>query len=215
MVGAIAGQEEATCRVIDALLKLKEGAYEPSRNRRMTGSFEDARRLALTVLNPSASGRRRYVARLKLTHYFRECLRMEPQGEVLLRKCAADGVRLFADSSQPADSGLAHFSDDRPLRAGDLVSAAHGSAMKDVYAPKEFRLRRRPSDDVHLFYGYGRHKCLGQFISPVIIVETMISVLALENLQRASQLQLDAKNLYAKQLRVRYSDSGSTRQFYG
>ena len=215
MVGAVAGQEEATCRVIDALLRLKDGTYQPSRNRRMFGSYEDARRQALTILDRGASWRRRQMARRQLVHYFRECLRMEPQGEVLLRQCVANGTRLFTDPQQPTDSALADFAGNRPLRAGELVFVAHGSAMKDVYEPQEFRLRRRPSDDVHLFYGYGRHKCLGQHISPVIIVESMISVLALENLQRGGQLELDAKNLYTTQLRVSYSDSGTTREFYG
>lgn len=213
-VGAVAGQEEATCRVIDALLKLQEGRYSPSRAKRMRGSFDDAREQALIAVSPSSGWRSKQSARTKLLHYFRECLRMEPQGEVLLRQCQSDGAQLFATAQQPDDPALAVFAGNRPIRAGELIFAAHGSAMKDVYAADEFRLRRRPSDETYLFYGYGRHKCLGQHISPVIIVESMIAVLALEGLQRAGDFQLDDKRLYARELKVSFDDTGSTRAIY-
>src|SRR6185295_17037588 len=52
IVGAIAGQEEATCRVIDSLIRLQEGEYRTSGpGAYRYGSFSEARQLALNVLN--------------------------------------------------------------------------------------------------------------------------------------------------------------------
>lgn len=214
MVGAVAGQEEASCRVIDALLKLKEGVYRTSGASRMRGTFDDARKQALITITPRSTWRSRKAARDKLFHYFRECLRMEPQGEILLRQCKLDGTRLFSSEQQASDPGLSVFAGNRPIRAGELIFAAHGSAMKDITAADEFRLKRPCADETYLFYGYGRHKCLGQYISPVVIVETMIAVLALEGLNRASDFKLDDKNLYARELLVNFSDNGTTREVY-
>ena len=100
------------------------------------------------------SGRSAKESRAELRKYFLEALRLQPQGEVLLRKCARDG-------SQIAGS--------RPLSAGTLVFASHGSAMKDVPEPDAFILDR-PREH-YLQYGWSRHTCLGQYVSPVIIVE--------------------------------------------
>ena len=89
-----------------------------------------------------------------LYKYFLEALRLQPQGEVLLRKCARDGARI---------------ADSRPIAAGTLVFASHGSAMRDVPEPDAFILDR-PREH-YLQYGWNRHTCLGQYVSPVIIVE--------------------------------------------
>jgi cytochrome P450 len=215
VVGAVAGQEEATCRVIDALLKLKENSYETASPPHLGGSFDDAREQALIALDETPDRRSaKMTARTRLFHYFRECLRLEPQGEVLLRRCRADATRLFSEPQAPHDAARAAFAGNRPLRAGDLVFAGHGAAMQDVEAPREFRLQREPSADTHLFYGYGRHKCLGQHISPVIVMETMIALLALDDLRRASAFELDDKKLYARRLLVSFTDGASTRKVY-
>ncbi len=131
---------------------------------------------------------------------------------MLLRKCARDGVRI---------------ADSRPIAAGTLVFASHGSAMKDVPEPDAFILDR-PREH-YLQYGWGRHTCLGQHVSPVIIVETMIALLGLQDLarpapgagepsfpfeRRLGRLQLDDQNLYATTFVLQYSDSGTTRQFW-
>ena len=42
IVGAIAGQEEATCRVIDALIRLQEGEYRTAADR-ATGTAASTR----------------------------------------------------------------------------------------------------------------------------------------------------------------------------
>ena len=123
IVGAIAGQEEATCRVIDSLIRLRDGEYRASGSGSRYGSFAEATELALNVL----SGREVKESRRKLYKYFLEALRLQPQGEVLLRKCVREGARI---------------ADSRPIAAGTFVFAAHGSAMKDVPEPDAFILDR-------------------------------------------------------------------------
>ena len=135
IVGAIAGQEEATCRVIDSLLRLRDGEFRttgPATHR--YGSFADARQLALNVLNGSDVRR----SRAELYKYFLEALRLQPQGEVLIRKCARDGAQI---------------ADSRPIPAGTPVFVSHGSAMRDIPEPDAFILDR-PRED-YLQYRLG------------------------------------------------------------
>jgi hypothetical protein len=142
IVGAVAGQEEATCRVIDSLVRLRDGEYRtdgPGGYR--YGSFAEASRLARDVLSGSNVRERR----AELHKYFREALRLQPQGEVLLRKCARDGARI---------------ADSRPITAGTPVFVSHGSAMRDVPEPDAFILDR-PREH-YLQHGWARHTCLGQ-----------------------------------------------------
>ena len=209
IVGAVAGQEEATCRVIDSLIRLQEGEYRTSGPAQYRyGSFAEATQLAHNVLN----GTRVTESRAELRKYFLEALRLQPQGEVLLRKCAHDGVRI---------------GDSRPISAGTLVFASHGSAMKDVPEPDAFILDR-PREHF-LQYGWGRHTCLGQYVSPVIIVESMIALLGLQGLtrplpragettvpfeRRFGRVQLDDQNLYATTFSLRFADSGTTRLYW-
>jgi cytochrome P450 len=192
IVGAVAGQEEATCRVIDSLIRLKDGEYRttgPAGYR--YGNFAEATRLARNVL----SGTDVKESRAELHKYFREALRLRPQGEVLLRKCARDGPQIAGG---------------RPLAAGTLVFASHGSAMRDVPEPDAFILDRPREHYLH--YGWNRHTCLGQHVSAVVIVETMVALLGLPGLRRPDprpgdssfpferrfgHLQLDDQNLYA------------------
>ena len=209
IVGAIAGQEEATCRVIDSLMRLQAGEYRTSGSEGLRyGSFAEATSLAVNVL----SGTRVAESRRDLYKYFLEALRLQPQGEVLLRKCALDGARI---------------ADSRPLSAGTLVFAAHGSAMRDLPEPDAFVLDRPRQH--YLQYGWNRHTCLGQYVSPVIIVESMIAVLGLQGLSRPEpragelefpferrfgRLQLDDQNLYATTFSLQFADSGTTQSFW-
>jgi hypothetical protein len=209
IVGAIAGQEEATCRVLDSLMRLQAGEYRTSGTEGARyGSFAEATQLAVNVL----SGTRVAESRRDLYKYFLEALRLQPQGEVLLRKCASDGVRI---------------ADSRPLSAGTLVFAAHGWAMRDISEPDAFILDRPRQH--YLQYGWNRHTCLGQYVSPVIIVETMIAVLGLQSLSRPDprsgetdfpcerrfgRLQLDDQNLYAMTFSLQFADSGTTQLFW-
>jgi cytochrome P450 len=209
IVGAIAGQEEATCRVIDSLMRLKADEYQTSGpGPARYGSFAEATELAVNVL----SGTRVKKSRRELYKYFQEALRLQPQGEVLLRKCVTDGARI---------------ADGRPIAAGTFVFASHGSAMRDVPDPNAFILDRPRQH--YLQYGWSRHTCLGQYVSPVIIVESMIAVLGLQDLSRPEpgagesafpferrfgRLQLDDQNLYATTFSLQFTDSGTTRMFW-
>jgi cytochrome P450 len=209
IVGAIAGQEEATCRVIDSLMRLKGNEYETSGSGvARYGRFAEVTELALNVLR----GTRVQESRRELYNYFQEALRLQPQGEVLLRKCVSDGARI---------------ADSRPISAGTLVFAAHGSAMRDIPDPNAFILDRPRQH--YLQYGWSRHTCLGQYVSPVIIVESMVAVLGLQDLSRPEplagelafpferrfgRLQLDDQNLYATTFSLQFADSGTTRTFW-
>ena len=210
IVGAVAGQEEATCRVIDSLIRLQEGEYRtagPAGYR--YGSFSRSHAAGRQCLErherEGKSSRATY-------SYFLEALRLQPQGEVLLRKCARDGSQIAGG---------------RPLAAGTLVFASHGSAMKDVPEPDAFILDRPREHYLH--YGWNRHTCLGQYVSPVIIVESMIALLGLQDLERPEpragessfpferrfgRLQLDDQNLYTTTFSLRFADSGTTRRFW-
>ena len=209
IVGAIAGQEEATCRVIDSLVRLQEGEFRTSGpGSYRYGSFAEARQLALNIVSGTDAAH----CRAELRKYVLEALRMQPQGEVLLRKCARDGARI---------------ADSRPIAAGALVFASHGSAMKNIPEPDAFVLDRPREHYLH--YGWSRHTCLGQFVSPVIIGESLAAVLALEGVtrpqpnanetafpleRRFGRLQLDDENLYATTFSLTFADSGSTRLFW-
>jgi hypothetical protein len=209
IVGAIAGQEEATCRVIDSLMRLKDGEYRTTGSASARyGSFTEATELAVNVL----SGRSVAESRRTLYKYFQEALRLQPQGEVLARKCVSEGARI---------------ADSRPIAAGTFVFAAHGSAMRDVPDADAFILDR-PREH-YLQYGWSRHTCLGQHVSPVIIVETMIAILGLQDLarpdpgagesafpfeRRFGRLQLDDQNLYATTFSCRFADTGTTLLYW-
>jgi hypothetical protein len=119
------------------------------------------------------------------------------------------------------------IADSRPIAAGTLVFASHGWAMKEVPQPNAFILDRPREHYLH--YGWNRHSCLGQHVSPVIIVESVIALLGLENLSRPEpaaaessfpferrfgRLQLDDQNLYATTFTLRFADTGTTRQFW-
>jgi cytochrome P450 len=151
-------------------------------------------------------------SRADLRRYVLEALRLEPQGEVLLRVCAKQGATI---------------ADSRPLRAGTLVFTAHGSAMQDIEQADTFVLGRDARH--YLQYGAGRHKCLGQYVSPVLMLESLVALLALENLHRPQagenetafpretrfgHFQLDVDNLYANTFTLAFDDQGTTRQYY-
>jgi hypothetical protein len=209
IVGAVAGQEEATCRVIDSLIRLQEGEYRTSGpGSHRYGSFAEAVQMAQNVMR----GTDVKESRALLHKYFLEALRLQPQGEVLLRKCARDGARI---------------ADGRPLSAGTLVFASHGEAMREVPEPDAFILDRPREHYLH--YGWNRHTCLGQYVSPVIIVESMVAVLCLQDLKRPApranessfpherrfgRLQLDEQNLYATTFSLQFADAGTTRHFW-
>jgi cytochrome P450 len=214
IVGAIAGQEEATSRVIDSVIRLQDGDYEQGDSNSLPdgqryGSFAEAKELAINVLEQRDVEN----SRNELRKYALEALRLQPQGEALLRECVKDGATI---------------ADSRPIRAGTLIFASHASAMQDVDQPNAFIVGRE--DKHYLQHGYKRHKCLGQYVSPVLMVEALIAVLALENVRRPpsnpgestfpserrfGRLQLDDNNLYAETFTLEFDDYGTTSKYFG
>ncbi len=100
--------------------------------------------------------------------------------------------------------------------------------MQDLDQPNAFIVGR---DDKHyLQHGYKRHKCLGQYVSPILMVEALIAILALEDINRPpskpgeptfpserrfGRLQLDDNNLYAETFTLAFDHQGTTRQYFG
>jgi hypothetical protein len=214
IVGAIAGQEEATCRVIDSIIRLQENEYDLGDSDKLPegqryGSFAEAKALAINVVEQRDVEH----SRRELKKYALEALRLQPQGEALLRECVKEGATI---------AGC------RPIRKGTLIFTSHASAMQDIDQPNAFIVGRE--SEHYLQHGYGRHKCLGQYVSPVMMVEAMVAILSLDNVRRPpanpdeptfpserrfGRLQLDSNNLYAETFSLEFDDSGTTQQYFG
>jgi cytochrome P450 len=200
VVGAIVNPQEATARIVDSILRLKDGEYEALNG----SSYEEATRLAgIDEEEPD------YAESLKaLRKYALEALRLQPQGEVLLRLCVQDNTAL---------GGV-------PIRSGTLVFVAFAAAMRDAAAvpqPLTFdigrderlteylsdgqRAREAPQSQTYLQHGYGRHKCLGRYASEITMRESLRALLRLGHLERRSALEMDEQGLYAVSLRVGFS----------
>jgi len=193
-VGAIANPEEANARIIDSILKVKEGAIKTK-----NGSYPEARALAEAANDLTSDVS-------KLSKYAIELLRLTSQGEILLRACVSDTTL----------GGV-------PIKAGTTVFAAHGAAMRDDQViddpllldverdpkekvpvlPNETRPGERPQSTIYLHHGYGRHKCLGRYASEMTMAEVLRAVLRLGDIERVSKFELDAQNLYATKLLVK------------
>jgi cytochrome P450 len=120
----------------------------------------------------------------KMLQYYNEALRFQPQGEILLRVCKSD---------------TAHGG---PIKARQTVFVSQGSAMRDIDDADKF-LVNRPRES-YIQHGYGRHRCLGQYFSNVITIETIKRVFknaSPEAPVKKSKLEMDEINLYP----VRYS----------
>ncbi len=196
-VGAVVNPQEATARILDSMLCLKENKYEMLNGT----SFEQA--LHWAAVEPDEPG---YAQSLEgLRKYALEALRLKPQGEVLLRICVKDNDVL---------AGV-------PLRKGTLVFAAYAAAMLDPevvpnptafditrneqmqpYLHDQERAREAPQSMVYLQHGYGRHKCLGRYASEITMQESLRAMLRLGSLERRSELKMDEQNLYAISLKI-------------
>jgi cytochrome P450 len=199
-VGAVVNPQEATARIVDSMLRLKEGQYEI-----LNGStFEEAHRLARTgVGDPD------YAHSLQiLRKYALEALRLQPQGEVLLRMCVQDNSELGGTL----------------IRKGTMVFAAYAAAMRDpevlphplafdayrderpvAYLGERERANEAPQSQNYLQHGYGRHKCLGRYASEITMRESLRALLRLGQLARRSELKMDEQNLYPESLRVGFT----------
>ena len=120
----------------------------------------------------------------QMLQYYNEALRFQPQGEILLRVCKTDTTH------------------GAPIKARQTVFVSQGSAMRDIDNADKF-LVNRPRE-TYIQHGYGRHRCLGQYFSNVITIETIKRVFRNAEAGRPvikSNLDMDEINLYP----VRYS----------
>ncbi|MGH3811663.1 MAG: cytochrome P450 [Pseudonocardiaceae bacterium] len=200
LTGAVVNPQEATARIVDSILRLKDGEYEA----RNGSSYDHATQLAgIDEEEPS------YAESLEaLRKYALEALRLQPQGEVLLRLCAQDNTTL---------GGV-------PIHKGTPVFVAFAAAMRDAEAvpqPLAFdiarderltgylsngdRAREAPQSQTYLQHGYGRHVCLGRYASEITMRESLRALLRLGQLQRLSGLEMDEQGIYAVSLRVGFS----------
>ncbi len=191
IVGAIINQEEQTCRVIDSLVDLGDPSYTAQAGRR-SPFFNGEKYMQLlsvfkgnnqSTIDPEAE----YA---NLFGYFNEALRHRPQGEVLLRLAKSD-IKLGAG-----------------IKAGQVVFLGQGSAMWDTRHTElrdaiDFRTDR-PAD-VYIHHGYGRHRCLGQFLSPMITIEIMRGILrrASGKITKTVPITFDRDGLYSTAFKVR------------
>lgn len=200
VVGAVVNPQEATARIADSILRLKDCEYEV----RNGSTYEQAARLA--NIDEGEPG---YASSLqRIRKYALEALRLRPQGEVLLRLCVRDNTEL---------GGVL-------IRQGTPVFVAYAAAMRDPEAvpqPLAFdinrderlvgylhdkdRAREAQQSQLYLQHGYGRHKCLGRYASEIAMRESLRALLRLGQLERRSALEMDEHNLYAVSLRVGFA----------
>lgn len=197
VVGAVVNPQEATARIVDAMLRLQDGEYRTAGG----AAFADAAELAL--IDNGALGYAEALERLR--RYALEALRLKPQGEVLLRLCVQDTTEL---------GGVL-------VRKGTPVFVAYAAAMRDpqaVLEPLTFdvgrdegltpyladgdRAREAPQSRTYLQHGFGRHKCLGRYASEITMRESLRALLRLGPWERRSPLEFDGQGLYAESLRV-------------
>ncbi|SJM91799.1 cytochrome P450 [Crenothrix polyspora] len=196
-VGAVANPQEAMTWVTDALLRLKEGKYSA----RQDSSFERAVSLAhIPDEHPKSAN-----ASEQLKKYALEALRLQPQGEVVLRVCVKDNTEL---------GGVL-------IRKGTVVFVAHAAAMRDnsvIKQPLAFNVKRdeqltaylspgdrnheEPQSQTYLQHGYGRHKCLGRYASEITLQESLRAILRLDGINRQSDVVMDAQNNYPISFKV-------------
>jgi cytochrome P450 len=191
IVGAIANPEEANARLVQSLVRFREGALKG----RGPSSYGNLKELAVGAISGETNMR-------AISRYVLELLRVNPQGETLLRRCEADTTI----------NGVA-------IKKGQLVFACHGAAMRDpakipepekidvsrddqskVYKPgSDQRAREKPQSSIYLQHGFGRHKCLGRYASEITMEEVVRGLLRKGDPTRTSgsDLKMDERNLYA------------------
>ena len=200
VVGAVVNPQEATARIADSMVRLADGEYEVRHGSTYRAAVRKAR------VEPGEPG---YAESQRvLRRYALEALRLQPQGEVLLRLCVQDNTAL---------GGV-------PIRRGTPVFVAFAAAMRDPEAvprPLAFDVERddlptayradterageEPQSGLYLQHGYGRHKCLGRYASEITMSESLRALLRLGRLERRGPLVMDDNGLYAVSLRLAFS----------
>ena len=204
-VGAVVNPQESTARIVDSMLRLKDGEYQVLNG----ATYDHAVRLA--GIDEGDAG---YAMSLQsLRKYALEALRLRPQGEVLLRLCVQDNTELGGTL----------------IRKGTPVFVAFAGAMRDpevvpqplafdierderlvAYLNDQERAREAPQSQLYLQHGYGRHKCLGRYASELTMRESLRALLRLGPLERRGELEMDEQGLYAISLRVGIADGVPT-----
>jgi cytochrome P450 len=64
------------------------------------------------------------------------------------------------------------------------------------------RASEAEQSQLYLQHGFGRHKCLGRYVSEITMQESARALLRLGGLARLSELEMDEQNLYAVRLRI-------------
>jgi cytochrome P450 len=109
-----------------------------------------------------------------LYHIVYEALRFKPMLPLTVRYCQRKTI-----IAKGAKRG-------RTVPGGSSIIAAPLAAMFDpeVFSnPSKFDSGRRLEDYAH--FGFGPHKCFGQYVADIVMVETIRSILVLPNLRRA------------------------------
>jgi len=205
VVGALVNPQEATARIADSMLRLKDGDHHAAG----AASYEDATRLArIDVGDPT------YAAGLEgLRRYALEALRLQPQGEVLLRRCVQDTTEpagVLIRKGTPVFVALAAAMRDPGSVAGPLVFDVGRDERLTPYLSDGVRAHEDPQSAMYLQHGYGRHKCLGRYASEITMRESLRALLRLGRWERRGRLELDEQGLYVRSLRVGFGGEGWT-----
>jgi cytochrome P450 len=201
IVGAVVNPQEATARIVDSILRLKDGEYQTLNG----SSYDEATELA-SVDQGDGDGDGGSLELLR--RYALEALRLQPQGEVLLRLCVQDntalggvhipkGTRVFA-----AFAGAMRDPDAVPQ---PLAFDAYRDERPTAYLANADRADEDPQSQTYLQHGYGRHKCLGRYASEITMRESLRALLRLGRLDRLSPLEMDEQGLYAVRLLVGFN----------
>jgi cytochrome P450 len=205
VTGAVVNPQEATSRVADSILRLKDGQYAV----RDGSGYDEAVRAAR--LDEGDPGYEEGLQRLR--RYALEALRFRPQGEVLLRLCAKDNTELGGvpvRRGTPVFVGFAGAQRDPAAVEDPLCFDVFRDEQLVPYLPDGERAREAPQSRVYLQHGYGRHKCLGRYASEICLTESLRALLRLGNLERRTALEMDEQNLYAVRLRIGFAAGSRT-----
>lgn len=197
VVGGVVNPQEATARIGDSILRLKDGEYEALHG----ASYDEAVRLAgIDEDEPD------YVASLEaLRRYALEALRLQPQGEVLLRLCVRDNSELgavFVGRNTPVFVAFAAAMRDPDAVSRPLAFDVTRDERLVAYLSDGARASEAPQSQTYLQHGYGRHKCLGRYASEITMRESLRALLRLGRLERRSALEMDKQGLYVESLRI-------------
>ncbi len=221
IAGAIINQEEQTARTIDALADLCNPAYTADGT---DGEDYFAAGQTGTDIGGAKSRRAPYfdathkdqikvlcradddASYTNLRGYYNEAMRHRPQGEVLLRQqnyvVPVSPTSTVVKPSEYKD--LTRKLDGVSFPAGQMVFVCQGSAMKDTPDSEKF-ITDREERKFYIHHGVGRHRCLGQYISPLMTIESMRAIFAYDTVEKVESLEMDARGLYATKLKLKVS----------